>query len=274
MSASTTQTLPRARGTSLHRQMFLVLRERIVSGGYPAGSLIPKEEDLCTYFGVSRITARRALTDLEAQGYVYRRQGLGTFVPTDLPVAREAATLGFVDALHKSAEETTVEVLNVEVRPVPLSIAQQLQLEPGDRAIHALRLRKIGDVTVMVTDAWVPERYSKAVTATTLKKRALYEILMSQGVEFGRVIQEVTAVAADPTFAQWLGTEVGVPLLRTSRLVYDTNRIPVQHLTLTVTPERSRIVTDMSVDSMNTLRTGQIVHNVQQPDRAAGKRRG
>ena len=36
--------------------MFVVLRERIVMGAYPAGSMIPREEDLCTYFAVSRMT--------------------------------------------------------------------------------------------------------------------------------------------------------------------------------------------------------------------------
>ena len=262
MSDSTAPTLARTRGTSLHRQMFVVLRERIVTGAYPAGSMIPREEDLCTYFAVSRITARRALADLEAQGFVQRRQGLGTFVRGDLPVPRQAATLGFVESLQKAADETQVEVIQVELVTPPAPIAAQLQLEADGEAVHAVRLRKRGGETVMVSDAWVPGRYSKAVTAASLKKRALFEILMSQGIEFGRVIQEITAVAADPTYAVWFGTEVGMPLLRTTRLVYDTDRQPVQRLTITVSPERSRIVTDMTVDSIDTLRTGQVIHDV------------
>ncbi|WP_246327045.1 GntR family transcriptional regulator [Burkholderia guangdongensis] len=256
--------------------MFLVLRERIISGEYPAGSLIPKEEDLCTMFSVSRITVRRALADLEAQGFVQRRQGLGTFVRADLPVPRQAATLNYVDALHKTATETRVEVIGVKLEAVPALVAAQLQLEPQARGIHAVRLRKIGDTVLMVSDAWVPERYSKSVTATSLKKQALYEILMSQGVAFGRVIQELTAVSATPTLAHWLDVEVGMPLIRVTRVVYDTDQTPVQHLTITVSPERSRVVTDMSADAMNTLRTGQIVHDVPHADAkppATGSRR-
>jgi GntR family transcriptional regulator len=271
-SAHVAQSLPRTKGTSLHRQMFLVLRERIVTGRYPPDSLIPTEEDLCNYFGVSRITVRRALNDLEAAGYLRRKQGLGTFVSSDLPAAREAATLNFVEALHKSAEETRVEVLSVEKTVPPPTIAQQMHLAPDVEAVHAMRLRRIGEVPVMVSDAWVPEQFAKSITAASLKKRAMYEILLSQGIEFGRVIQEVTAFAADPTFARWLDTEVGVPLLRLSRIVYDGARTPVQHLTLTVNPEHSRIVVDMMADSMNTLRTGQLVHDVP-PHSAAAKKR-
>jgi len=257
--------------------MYLVLRGRIIAGAYPAGSLLPKEEDLCTDFGVSRITSRRALSDLEANGFVQRRQGLGTFVRADLPVAREAASLSFIEALHKVATETKVEVISVHLEPAPVPVAAQLELEPQGRAIHALRLRKRGNTTLMVSDAWIPERFRKFVTASSLQKRALYEILMSQGIEFGRVIQEVTAVAADPIYADWLDTEVGSPLLKTTRIVYDAERSPIQHLTLFVSPDRSRIVTDMSVESINTLGTGRIVHDVEpdatrSPEKRGGKR--
>ena len=242
--------------------MFVVLRERIITGRYAAGLALPSEEDLCEQFSVSRITTRRALTDLEAQGFVQRRQGVGTFVRTDLPVMRQAATLGFVDALHKTATETKVEVLSVGIESVPASIAALLKLMPAEPALHALRLRKTGDLTLMVSDAWVPERFGKTVTASRLKRQPLYQLLMSQGVEFGRVIQEVSAVAADPVFARWLDTEIGMPLLKVTRIVYDALREPVQHLTVTMSPEHSRIVTDMSVDTINTLSTGQIVHNM------------
>jgi GntR family transcriptional regulator len=163
-------------------------------------------------------------------------------------------------------------VLSVEKVVPPPTIAQQMHLAPDVEAVHAMRLRRIGDVPVMVSDAWVPEQFAKSITAATLKKQAMYEILLNQGIEFGRVIQEVTAFAADPTFARWLDTEVGVPLLRLSRIVYDGARTPVQHLTLTVNPEHSRIVVDMMADSMNTLRTGQLVHDVRRPSAAAKKR--
>jgi GntR family transcriptional regulator len=262
MSTPVSTSIPRARGTSLHRQLFLVLRQRILSGEYPAGAVIPKEEDLCTAFAVSRITVRRAVSDLEAQGFVQRRQGLGTFVREDFPVPRAAATLSYVDALHKTAMETRVEVVSVDIEAIPAGIAGQLSLEPYTDALHAVRLRKIGQTVVMVSDAWLPVGFAKVITTASLKKHALYELLMSHGVKFDRVIQEITAVPADPEQASRLGVEVGMPLLKTTRVVYDNRHVPVQHLTILVSPERSRIVSDLSTDSMNTLRTGQFVHEV------------
>ena len=261
MSTISEPSLSRTRGTSLHRQLFVVLRERIISGHFAPGSAMPKEEDLCLQFDVSRITVRRALTDLESHGLVDRRQGRRTFVRADLPTPRAAATLSYVDALHKTATETKAEVLSVETTTVPNAVAEQLQLEQGALAVHALRLRKAGGVTLMVSDAWIPEPFGGLVTVAALKKKALYEILMDQGMVFGRVIQEITAIVADPTYARWLNTEVGTPLLRLTRIVHDATRLPVQHLTVTVSPERSRILMDMSIDTMNTLTTGHIVHD-------------
>ena len=52
--------------TPLYHQMFTLLRDRILSGDIPCGSRIPTEFDLAEAFGVSRITAKRALDELAA----------------------------------------------------------------------------------------------------------------------------------------------------------------------------------------------------------------
>ena len=116
------------------------------------------------------------------------------------------------------------------------------QVAPGEKAVHALRLRSIDGTPVMLTDAWVPARLGKQVTAATLRKQALYEILLAQGVKFGRVIQEITAEVSDPVRARLMQTEVGMPLLKIVRVIHDPEARPVQYITVTMTPERSRIL--------------------------------
>jgi GntR family transcriptional regulator len=260
-----TVKLERAPGTSLHRQLFIVLREQITRGLYIPGSLIPTEEELCNLFGVSRITVRRALTDLEQNGLVEKRQGRGTFVSADLPTARPAATLNLIDSLKKHARETKVKVLNVEITDPPGVIALQLHCAKGERAVHASRLRFSGKTVLMVTEAWVPEKFGKRLTTSKLQKHALYEILLAEGVKFERVVQEITAVAAAPYYAKLLNVEVGMPLLRLTRLLYDHDSKPVLHFTAHVSPERSRILMDISADTMNTLAAGHVSHDLLAP---------
>jgi len=254
--------LARSPGTSLHRQLFVILRDQILRGLYPAGTAIPNEDALCNEFGVSRITVRRAVADLEASGFLIKRHGRGTFVSDKPPPARPSATLGLLDSLKKTDVETQAEVLDVETAEPPADIARQLDMIAGVAAIHAVRLRRRAGTPVMVTEAWVPETIGHAVTRRELQKRALYEILISQGVRFGRVVQEITAVAADPFYARLLNAELAAPLVKITRLLYDVKRRPVQHLTVHISPERSRLLMDVSIDTVNTLAAGSIFHDI------------
>ncbi|WP_077000589.1 GntR family transcriptional regulator [Variovorax sp. KK3] len=252
-----------SRGTSLHRQLFLVLREEISRGLFGKTGALPKEEALGDRFGVSRVTVRRALADLAALGLVESRHGRGTFVRGDrVPVARPKPTLGLIDSLRQAASDTQVQVLLVEQSEPPADVIAMLQLAPGARAVHALRLRSVGDTPVMLSDAWVPVPLGKKVTASALRKQALYEILLAQGVKFGRVIQEITADISDPDRARLLHTEVGVPLLKVVRVIHDPEGRPVQYITVTMTPERSRILMDFAGDAVNTLSAGYFMHEI------------
>ncbi|WP_369698890.1 UTRA domain-containing protein [Duganella violaceipulchra] len=65
-------------------------------------------------------------------------------------------------------------------------------------------------------------------------------------------MQETTAVAATPAYAVLLQTEVGQPLLKLTRILYDRERCPVQHLSVHMLPERSRILMDVSVEALDS----------------------
>lgn len=255
---------PFSKGISLHRQLFLVLREEISRGVFGETGALPKEEALCERFGVSRITVRRALADLAASGLVERRHGRGTFVRQDrVPVARPNPSLGLIDSLRQAASDTDVQVLLVERAEAPADVAAMLQLAAGDKAVHALRLRSVSGTPVMLSDAWVPAHLGKRVTAASLRKHALYEILLAQGVKFGRVIQEISAGISDPVRSRLLQTEVGVPLLNVVRVIHDPDGRPVQFITVSMTPERSRILMDFAGDAVNTLSAGYFMHEIR-----------
>jgi GntR family transcriptional regulator len=242
--------------------MFTVLRDQIVRGQYRAGTMIPKEEELCALFGVSRITVRRALADLEAEGLVEKRQGKGTFVRLELPAMRPMATLGFLDSLRQISDETKVEVLSLERQEAGGDIAHLLNVEEATPLLHAMRLRRKASVPVMITEAWVPEACIGEVKRADLEKQPMFELLMERGIRFDRVVQEFTAIAASPEHARLLQVPPGQPLVGINRLIYDEQQQPVQYLTVVMSPERSRVLMDIAIGAMNTLAAGTIVHDV------------
>ena len=262
---TTPPPLTGTRGTALHRQIFLVLREEIARDLYPTGAL-PNEETLCERFGVSRITVRRALADLAAQGVVERRHGRGTFVVEGPSRARTPPSLNLIDSLRKTAIETVVRVLDVEQALPPPDVARLLQLEPGTQAVHALRLRSNHQgQPAMLTDAWVLSSLGARVTERQLLQKPLYEILMNQGIAFGRVVQEISATVCDPDRARLLETEVGSPLLRMVRLMHDMDERPILHLTIHMASERASILMEIAGAEVNTLASGQVVLDTPLP---------
>lgn len=263
----------RADGTSLHRQIFMVLRDQIARGARAPGSMLPKEETLCEQFGVSRVTVRRALADLEAAGLVQRRHGRGTFVREDVPAPRPAMHPTVMEELEQQGRETQVRVLGVGPEVPPAQVANFLGTAPGEPALHALRLRSNGTVPLMLTDAWVPMALGSRITEAALKRKPLYKLLVDQGVTFGHVIQEISAEVADPYRASLLQTAVSAPLIRLTRLLYDPDDRPLQHLTIHLSPERSRIVMDIASEQIDTLSAGHIAHDLHASPAADGRGR-
>ncbi|MDO9435392.1 GntR family transcriptional regulator [Hydrogenophaga sp.] len=253
---------PPAAGTLLHRQLFLALREQIASGIYPPGSMIPKEDELCERFKVSRITVRRAVSDLQDLGILEKQQGRGTFVRNTTSLVRPAMSLSLMDSLNKAATETAVEVLTLERKPLPLAVATQLGLAVDEVAMHTVRLRKKDGKPVMVTEAWVLGQHGRKITRRDLQKKALFQILIGQGVKFGHAVQELTAVAATPTYAQLLNVAIGQPLLRLTRILFDQNKAPIERLMVYVSPERTRFLMAMDAENIDTSAAGHFSHDL------------
>ena len=275
MSAVPTDLDPAGRGAlepggmALHRQLFLVLRDQIVRGAFSPGSALPTEAALGVQYGVSRITVRRALQDLSDEGYLERRHGVGTFV-LEQHGAPESAPLTVMDGLRKVQLETIVDVLAVEVRRPAHAVRVGLGLtEVETDALFVLRVRrdKVDGEPLMVSEAWLPERFASSVTARVLRRKPLYQVLSEAGVLMGRVAQEITAELADPLRAQLLDLAIGAPLLRINRFVFDQDQTPVQLHSLYLSPQRSRILMDIPAEHLDTVSTGLMAHDLPRPDK-------
>src|ERR1700735_1294906 len=103
-------------GVPLHRQLYLVLHDEIARGALAPGDALPTEQALCDQFGVSRITVRRALADLAAQGHIARRAGVGSFVSRRAVTDAVAATGSYMDGLRQAQFQTSIDVVEHDTR--------------------------------------------------------------------------------------------------------------------------------------------------------------
>lgn len=251
-------------GTVMHRQLFLLLKQQIANGEYRSGDRLPTQEALCEKYSVSRITVRRALADLQAEGLIRNEQGVGAFVQGINAPQRDLATLSFVDGLRRVVEETEVQVHSIAVARCPAHIAELLGLgdADGDReALHVVRTRSQDGVPVMYLDAWMPKRFHRQVTEDSLKRKPLYQLLTKGGKELGKIVQEINADAASPAVAHALQVDLHSPVLRITRLVHNKTQEPVQFLTIWSSPLRTRMLMQIDGDDVNTLSSGHLIHD-------------
>ncbi len=253
----------KSQGTLLHRQLFLALKQQILNGIYREGDRLPTQEALTERFKVSRITVRRALAELQKEGWIQNEQGVGSFV---LPMKRAlpaSVSLTYLEGLREVVSQTQVTVLSVGIEPAPPSVASILQIEESSDALHVLRIRKRGRTPLLLLDAWMPSRFQSRVTTTELRQRPLYELLIGDDLQLGEVVQEVTAEIADPTVADALAVEANSPILRVTRLVHDSEQRPIQYLVIRSTPQRSRMVMSIPGKQLNSIGAGHLVHDVE-----------
>ena len=252
-----------AKGTALHRQLYVLLKEQITSGRYRLGELLPTQEALCRQFSISRITVRRALNDLVEDGFVRNRQGVGAFVAADIGKARQGPDFSFIGDMRRTLKETTMRILLLETGRCPRAIGVPLGLADDEPALHLVRTRSYGDRPVTLLDGWIPLGFAKAVTVRNLQTRSLHELIAGSFEQLGRVAQEVNAALADPTVAQALDIEINSATLRINRLVHNRDGAPVHYLAVWTTPLRSRLVMEVGADDIDGYNVGRLLHDVQ-----------
>jgi GntR family transcriptional regulator len=116
-----------------YHQVYLVLRQHLDEGRYAAG--LPGELALTREFGVARVTVRRALEQLAAEGLIKRSPGRGTAVVPP-PAAAELPTpltSGLLENIVSMGLRTSVQVMDCQLLPAPDAVARQLDIEPGHR---------------------------------------------------------------------------------------------------------------------------------------------
>jgi GntR family transcriptional regulator len=207
----------RAIASPRYHQVYVSLRAWVQDGTYKPGDQIPTEPQLCKMFGVSRITVRKAIDSLSQEGWLVRQQGRGTFV-------RMSASRG------TSLDITEVKDLQVaEIEPDGETRAA-LNLMDDERVQRATHVRMLKRVPIGLITTFVPLDVARRVTLAEMAEQPMFELLGKVGIRVSRADQFIGATLAGVEAARALTVEVGAPLLRLTRIVFDVNNRPVERV--------------------------------------------
>jgi GntR family transcriptional regulator len=171
--------------------------------------------DLSLHYGVSRMTARQATSELVRAGELYRRRGVGTFIaPAAKAVETEGPVGDFFDDWMLQGHKVGVKVLQFRHEPAPQNIATVLRIPEGERVLFFRRVRLLNGKPVSVDDRWVSPLASPLITRNELKQHSIHLIVGPKlGIRIARAQVEIEAGRCPAAMARLLHVKDGVPVL-------------------------------------------------------------
>ncbi len=223
------------------QRVYLLLRDEILRGTHPRGTLLPGELRLAEAHGVSRVTIRRALDALAADGLIERRAGAGTLVAgaglSQTGIAADFATL--MPQLVQMGQSTTARLLSFgHVAPPPAIAAA---LGTGERVQRAVRVRLIGDAPFSHLTTHVPDSIARDFSEADMATTPLFRLLERAGITVDHAHQSISATLATPEVAEALDLAPGAALIALTRVVHDASGRGVEHLSALYRPDRFRL---------------------------------
>lgn len=240
--------IDRANAVPLYHQIFLALRDSIMSGAHAFGAILPSEERLAADYAVSRITARRALAELADHGLVERRRRIGTRV-VHRAAARpiEANVDQAVESLLAFGRQTQVRVIEMATRAADTGVAERLAIEPGAAVITAVRIRLRDGEPLGEVVSHVPQALGLVLRRRDLIETPMLGLLRAAGHQIGGGAQTISAELAGNELAALLEVEVRSAILRIERTVVDTAGRALLLTTARYRADRYRIGIDLQM---------------------------
>jgi GntR family transcriptional regulator len=206
----------RRSGLPRYEQLRSALHQLIRDCVLGPGAALPAERDLERLTGWSRVTVRKALAQLVAEGLVNPKPGSGNFVGQRI-VRSFSRLTSFTEDLRSRGLDPKVQFLSREVGSATSEESMVLALTPGSNVIRLRRLRSAGDRPLAVENTVVPQAI---LPSAELVSASLYETLERLGFTPDRALQRLQAVAMDASTAALLRVPQGAPGLRLERRAY------------------------------------------------------
>ena len=200
------------------------LLEQIESGQMKAGDKAPSENQLAEQFDVSRMTARRALTELVDEGFMMRTQGLGTFVSDHRPMSSMLSINSIDEEIINRGHQYTAKILMADVVAADEQQSNWLGLNEKAEVFRTRIVHLENSVPLQLEDRlvnpkWVPEYLHQNYNETTTSR------YLSSVAPLTEADHMVEAILIENAIANILDISPEQPCLKISRRTFSAKGI-------------------------------------------------
>lgn len=214
----------------LYAQIKSVLLRRVGEGEWQANQALPSEWELAAQLDVSQGTVRKALGELVAQGVLYRRQGLGTFV-AEVASDWGAGCLVSPGYFDETPDALVLEFLGCSRVNASEEVASALGLRRGAPLLRVRQLWRLGGLAAALDDALLSADAYDGLDARTIRQcgGSVYVALQRRfGVRPRVQCEQLRGVLLEREDASMLGVAADVPALSLLRLSASVEGAPVE----------------------------------------------
>lgn len=202
-----------------YRRLHDLIHEQIKSGELKPGDAVTSERDLARIHGVSPMTARHALEELELEGLVERRRGSGTFVAP--PKIQFNKLVGFTQQMASRGISAQSRVLGARIVQGNQEVSARLALPIDCKLLKLERLRHVGGEPFALEVCYLPAEQFSGLLQTPLERRSLFMTLeQDYGLQLTYADEDVDATAADARSSKLLNVPRASPVLRIRQALY------------------------------------------------------
>lgn len=231
----------RRRPEPLWHQVEQSIKATIEKGTWAPGTRIPGEDQLTDMLGVSRITVRHALANLEAAGVLRREHGRGTFVRAARLVAGTRALTSFSDEMTTLGFDVSTRVLDVRRMAATERVAEALEIIEGTTVVRVRRLRFGSGLPIGIQSAHLRDDRVPDLAAADLGDGSLYRLLRERyGIQPAWAEEVYRVSGAGRRDAELLGIGRGHAVFVVERITSD-ERGPFEYTFSTMRGDRYEI---------------------------------
>lgn len=212
----------------IYYQIAKQFEEYIHDGRLKPGDALPPEHELAEFFLISRMTVRRAISELITAGLVYAQKGKGTFVAE--PKLNEATfELGdFHEEIRKKGMTPSSKLLGVRIVIANKNLSQKLEVPLGTNCLFISLVLMANNEPLVYEEKYVKYIKQKPILEVELKDPSLANLAVMHGSHFPTTSKRILhASIATEEEAEKLEVAPNVPVLVVEQTLYDSNKKPV-----------------------------------------------
>lgn len=229
-----------------YMRVYGILKRQIIEREYMVGDLLPAEPVLEKKFNVSRTTIRKAVGMLSREGFVVKKQGVGTQILDHKTMQNLNYVTSISETLEKKGYTVTTKFLGMDVINPSIQIAADLQIQPCDRVVCIKRIKFVEGKAIAIMKNYLIYDMVQGIKDINENFNSLYKFVKENyNICIDAARDTISAKSANIWEGEMLDISVGSALLALRRICYQQSK-PVCVDIVSIVGDRYEFVVNMS----------------------------